>query len=66
MLVLSRKLGERLRIGNDVEVTVLRIRGNRVRLGVTAPRTVVLKRQDVCDIKTSASNQACRPELEVD
>lgn len=66
MLVLSRKLGECFRIGNDVEVTVLRIRGNRVRLGVTAPRTVVLKRQDVCDTETSASNQACRPALEAD
>lgn len=66
MLVLSRKLGERFRIGDDVEVTVLRILGNKVRLGVTAPRSVVLKRQEVCDIEGSATSQDCRPEFDAD
>ena len=44
MLVLSRKVGDRIVIDENIEVTVVRIRGNRVRLGVTAPRDISVKR----------------------
>ena len=44
MLVLSRKVGDRIVIDENIEVTVVRIRGNRVRLGVTAPRDILVTR----------------------
>ncbi len=46
-LVLSRKRGERLMIGNEIEVKVLEIRGNVVRLGVEAPRGVRVLRAEL-------------------
>lgn len=46
MLVLSRKPGESIRIGKDVEVVVLQVSGNRVRLGVVAPREVPVWRHN--------------------
>lgn len=48
MLVLSRKRGERIVIGPHVELTIVDIRGNTVRLGVDAPRDVSIHRQEVC------------------
>ncbi len=47
MLVLSRKVGERVRIGDDVVVTVVRIQGERIRLGIDAPREVAVHREEV-------------------
>jgi carbon storage regulator len=47
MLVLSRKCGERLMIGPNIELKVVDIRGNTVRLGVDAPRDVSIHRQEV-------------------
>jgi carbon storage regulator CsrA len=44
MLVLTRKLGEQIAIGPNIEVTVCEIHGNRVRLGINAPREVPLRR----------------------
>jgi carbon storage regulator len=44
MLVLSRKVGNRIVIAGDIEITVLRVHGNRVRLGVNAPRHVSIVR----------------------
>lgn len=47
MLVLSRKLGESIRIGNNIEVTVVEVKGNRVRLGITADRSVSVVRSEL-------------------
>ena len=47
MLVLSRKPGERIVIGPNIELTVVDIRGNKVRLAVEAPRDVSVHRQEV-------------------
>mgnify|MGYP000430466860 CR=1 FL=1 len=47
MLVLSRKEGERVCIGEDVQVTVLEIRGNRVKLGFSGPASVPIHRGEV-------------------
>lgn len=47
MLVLSRKLGEKIHIGNDVIVEVMEVRGNRVKLGVTAPPEVKVLREEL-------------------
>jgi carbon storage regulator len=47
MLVLARRPSESLQIGPDITVTVLGIHGNQVRLGITAPRAVVVDRAEV-------------------
>ncbi len=49
MLVLSRKLNQQIRIGDRITVTVLEIRGNRVRLGIEAPAEVPVFRQELLD-----------------
>ncbi len=47
MLVLSRRVGEKIIISDDICVTVVEVSGDRVRLGVTAPRSVRVDRQEV-------------------
>jgi carbon storage regulator len=47
MLVLSRKRGEQIHIGEGVVLTVISIEGNRVRLGIEAPREVTVDRQEI-------------------
>ena len=47
MLILTRKIGERLVIGDDVVVSVLGCRGNQVRLGIEAPRDVSVHREEI-------------------
>jgi len=47
MLVLTRKVGESIVIGQDIEVTVLEVRGEQVKLGIRAPRHVAVHRKEV-------------------
>jgi carbon storage regulator len=47
MLILTRRVGETLMIGDEVTVTVLGVKGNQVRLGVNAPRTVSVHREEI-------------------
>lgn len=46
MLVLSRKIGNRIVIAGNIEITVVQVRGNKVRLGVNAPRHISIARRD--------------------
>jgi carbon storage regulator len=47
MLILTRRVGETVVIGDDVTVTVLGVKGNQVRLGVNAPREVAVHREEI-------------------
>jgi len=62
MLVLSRKPGESLSIDENITVTIVEIRGDKVRLGIDAPKDIKVHRQEVADAiaakLTEASNQA--------
>jgi len=49
MLVLSRKRDESIKIGDDVEITVVDVRGNVVRLGITAPKSIPVRRREIYD-----------------
>ncbi len=58
MLVLSRKVEQSLNVGDDVVVTVLAIEGDRVKLGIEAPRSVRVLRQEVFQQVRSANEEA--------
>ncbi len=47
MLILTRRLGESLMIGEDITITVLGVKGNQVRIGVNAPREVPVHREEI-------------------
>ena len=47
MLILTRRVGETLMIGNDITVTVLGVKGNQVRVGVNAPKEVAVHREEI-------------------
>lgn len=60
MLILTRKMGESIRIGDDIAISVIDIRGNQVRLGIEAPRNVVVHRQEVYALIQEQNEQAAK------
>ena len=61
MLVLSRKVGESIVIGGEVVVTVLEVRGEVIRLGIDAPRDVVVHRSEVVEAIAVAERDSDGP-----
>ncbi|MFM7148325.1 MAG: carbon storage regulator CsrA [Gemmataceae bacterium] len=62
MLVLSRKKNETIVINNDITVTVVEIRGDKVRLGIVAPKDVPVHRQEIFEaIRNGAEKPAAQP-----
>jgi carbon storage regulator len=57
MLILSRKTNEKIMIGDDISVSIIEIRGDQVRIGVDAPKSVKVFRQEVFDA-IKAENRA--------
>ena len=49
MLILTRRVGETLVIGDDVSITVLGVKGNQVRVGISAPKDVSVHREEIYD-----------------
>jgi carbon storage regulator len=47
MLILTRRVGETLMIGDEVTITVLAVKGNQVRVGINAPRSVAVHREEI-------------------
>ncbi len=64
MLVLTRRTGESVMIGDEVVVTVLEVRGDVIRLGITAPRAIRVHREEVYRELQAANLQAASPSEE--
>ena len=64
MLVLTRKSGEAINVGDEITITVLEIRGNQVRLGIEAPLTVVIQRKELYERIRSENVASSRVSLE--
>lgn len=60
MLVLSRRVGERLVIGDDIVITIIDVRSDGVRIGIDAPRHVRVNRAEVLEAVTTANLEAAR------
>jgi len=71
MLILSRKTNEKIMIGDDISVSIIEIRGDQVRIGVDAPKSVKVFRQEVFDAikaenKAAALSAPVLPVLAID
>jgi carbon storage regulator len=51
MLILTRRAGEALRIGDNIEVTVMAVNGSQVRIGINAPRDIAVDREEIAERK---------------
>ena len=56
MLVLTRRVGEEIMIGGDIRVTVLEVRGNQIRLGIVAPQSVRVLREEIISRPAKPAN----------
>jgi carbon storage regulator len=61
MLVLSRRVGESVVIGDDVTITILEVRGDVVRVGIDAPRSVAVHRAELLEQLESSNREAASP-----
>lgn len=64
MLVLSRQRDETIMIGDDIEITIVDIRGDKVRLGITAPATIPVHRKEVYEAIQRENRDASRVKME--
>lgn len=66
MLVLTRKKGQSLIIGNDIEVTIIDIQGDQVRIGINAPKSVIVHRKEIYEeIRNENVSAASNKQIEI-
>ena len=70
MLILSRKINEKIMIGDEISISIIEIRGDQVRIGVDAPKSVKVFRQEVFDAikaenKAAVQSAAILPALDI-
>ncbi len=63
MLILTRRIGEVLRVGDDINMVILTVHNTQVRIGINAPRNVVIDREEVAERKLRGLNQSVAPGL---
>ena len=57
MLILTRRVGETLMVGDDISITVLGVKGNQVRIGVNAPKHIAVHREEIYERVKQEQNQ---------
>lgn len=62
MLILARKIDEKIKIGDDITLTIIEIHGDQVKVGVEAPKNVRVFRQEVFDAIQNENKAAAAPE----
>ncbi len=65
MLALARKLNESIMIGNDIEVTLLEIKGDQVKIGISAPKSVPIYRKEIYMQIQDANKEAASQEVDM-
>lgn len=63
MLVLTRKVNESIMIGNDIEITVLAVEGEQIKLGINAPKQIDIHRKEIYVSIQQENNQALNTEV---
>lgn len=66
MLALSRKVNESLMIGNDIEITILEIKGDQVKIGIEAPKSVPIYRKEIYLQIQESNKEAMEDNIAID
>ena len=66
MLALSRKINESIIIGNDVEITILEIKGEQVKIGISAPKSIPIYRKEIYIQIQEANKEAAESEASIE
>ena len=66
MLVLTRKAGESIIIGDDIEITVIETKGDQIKLGIKAPKEVDIHRKEIYESIQQANQQAVSQSINID
>lgn len=66
MLVLTRRRGESIEIGKDIVVTVVEIQGDKVKIGINAPKEIPVMRRELLEAARTANEEAVSPNIELD
>ncbi len=66
MLALSRKIGESIIIGNDIELTILEVKGDQVKVGISAPKSVPVYRKEIYLQIQESNKEAATSEITVE
>ncbi|SHO48746.1 carbon storage regulator CsrA [Anaerocolumna xylanovorans] len=66
MLALSRKIGESIIIGNDIELTILEVKGDQVKIGINAPKAIPIYRKEIYLQIQDSNKEAATSEISAD
>jgi carbon storage regulator len=63
MLVLTRHIGDSIIIGDDIEITIVEIQGDKIRVGINAPKNITVLRKELIDETKKANAAAAAPQI---